>query len=142
MKPFTEGSDPDVVFESHITGWSAMSMAFRFGCFETDKSPKRFKSTTSLAVQLDDYPVLDESDYSNREYEATVENIDIAAWKLKQQFELPEGWAHSVYDWLSQHMETEIENVDDQGGWPSKKHWLQHFWRWDLFVNNSHVAKP
>ena len=45
----------------------------------------------------------------------------IAAWKLKQHFELPDGWAHSVYDWLSQHLETEIENVDDQGGWPSEE---------------------
>ena len=35
------------------------------------------------------YCILDEEDYSNREYEATVENIADAAWRLNDDFELP-----------------------------------------------------
>ena len=71
----------------HVDGFSLR--VFRNGTIT-----EAFKKYHDLAKQLDNYPVLDESDYSNREYEATVENIDIAAWKLKQQFELPDGWAH------------------------------------------------
>jgi len=70
---------------------------------------------------MDQYPILDESDYSERELEATLENIADAAWRLKNEFDLPEGWTWQVYDWLSDHRSGEIENVDDQGGYPSEE---------------------
>ena len=121
LKPFSEGDDLDLVFESHHHWAVGHVDGFSIRVFRDGQITTAFRNYHDLSAQLDNYPVLDETDYSNREYEATVENIDIAAWKLKQQFELPEGGAHSVYDWLSQHLETEIENVDDQGGWPSEE---------------------
>jgi len=39
---------------------------------------------------------------------------------LKDEFELPEGWEHEVYSWLSDHRCHAIENVDDQGGYPDE----------------------
>jgi hypothetical protein len=65
-----------------------------------------------------DYPILDEGDYSEREYQATFDNLDQAAWKLKQEFELPADWQSSVFSWLGDHRPNALENVDDQGGWP------------------------
>ena len=44
-----------------------------------------FKKYHELAEQMDDYPILDESDYSERELTATFENIDDAAWRLKKK---------------------------------------------------------
>jgi hypothetical protein len=67
-----------------------------------------------------DYPLLHEEDYSNREYEATLENITEAAWRVARQHELPDGWEAEVYRWLSANECTEIENVDGRGGWPSE----------------------
>jgi len=66
------------------------------------------------------YPVLDDEDYSRREYEATLENLPDAAWKLKNQYDLPEGWEGEVYGWLSENDSGAVENRDDQGGYPSE----------------------
>jgi hypothetical protein len=60
---------------------------------------------------------------------------------LKLQFELPDGWAHAVYDWLSQHMESEIENVDDQGDWPSEEALATAFLGLGFVRKSSQIAK-
>ena len=142
LKPFTEGSDPDVVFESHSHWLVGHVDGFSIRVFRDGQITAAFRKYHELETRMDDYPILDESDYSDREYEATIENIDIAAWKLKQQYELTDGWAHSVYGWLSEQMETEIENVDDQGGWPSEEALAAAFVALGFVRNNSHVAKP
>jgi hypothetical protein len=66
-------------------------------------------------------------DYSNREYEATLECLPLAAWKLKHDYELPEGWEGDVYSWLSEHCCSAIESTDDQGGWPSEEELIEAF---------------
>ena len=70
--------------------------------------------------QLDGYPILDEEDYSKREYEATLENINDAAWRVKHEYTLPDGWESDVYSWLSDHRSGSVENRDDQGGYPEE----------------------
>jgi hypothetical protein len=73
-----------------------------------------------LAEQMDNYPVLDESDYSEREYEATLENIADAARSLKHDYDLPDGWESAVFSWFWEHNQSAVENRDDQGGYPSE----------------------
>ncbi len=120
MRPFAEGDDPDVVFESH-SHWAVGSITgFSVRVFQGRKITAAFRKYHELALQMDAYPILDETDYSNLEYEATVENIVDAAWRLKRDFELPDGWEFEVYSWLSEHSWTELENCDDQGGYPSE----------------------
>jgi hypothetical protein len=122
MAPFTEGDDPDVVFESH-SHWAVGHVdGFSIRVFDGNgEITEAFKTYHELAEAMDGYPILDESDYSERELEATLENIEDAAWRLKNEFELPEGWVWSVYDWLSEHRSGEVENRDDQGGYPSEE---------------------
>ena len=84
------------------------------------KITEAFERYHELAERMDDYPILDESDYSERELEATLENIEDAAWRLKNEFELPDGWEGEVYDWLSDNESSEVENTDDQGGYPNE----------------------
>jgi hypothetical protein len=120
LKPFSEGDDPDVVFESH-SHWAVGHVdGFSIRVFKDGQITKAFQTYHELAQQLDDYPILDESDYSDRECEATLENIGDAAWRLKHDFDLPDDWASQVYSWLSDHRCGEIENIDDQGGYPSE----------------------
>ena len=69
---------------------------------------------------MDGYPVLDESDYGEREYLATVENIAEAAWRLKGRYVLPEGWEGDVLSWFSDHRQRAVENRDDRGGYPEE----------------------
>lgn len=121
LEPFTEGDDPDVVMESH-SHWAVGHIdGFSMRVFDSQgEISEAFRKYHELTQAMDDYPVLDESDYSDREYEATLENITDAAWRLKRQFNLPEGWESEVYSWLADNDPSEIENVDDQGGYPSE----------------------
>ena len=121
MNLFTEGDDPDVVFESH-SHWAVGSIdGFSIKVFKRGRITKAFRIYHELAERMSDYPVLDETDYSNREYEATLANVGEAAWRLKQDFELPEGWQYEVFDWFWDHDQRAVENSDDQGGYPDEQ---------------------
>ena len=121
LEPFTEGDDPDVVFESH-SHWAVGHVdGFSLRVFKNGEITEAFRKYHELAEKLDDYAYLDESDYSNREYEATLDNIKDAAWRLKNEFDLSDGWECEVYSWLSEHDSSQVENRDDQGGYPSEE---------------------
>ncbi len=121
LLPFAEGNNPDVVFESH-NHWAVGHIdGFSIRVFKRGRITKAFRTYHELAQQMDDYPILDETDYSDREFDATAENIDDAAWRLKKEFVLPKGWVDDVHCWLSDNECSEIENVDDQGGYPSEE---------------------
>jgi hypothetical protein len=122
LEAFTQGEDPDIVFESH-RHWAVGHLeGFSVRVFDRHgEITPAFQAYHELAERLADYPILDEEDYSRREYEETLRNIEDAAWRLKRQFVLPEGWPSDVYSWLSDHEPHEIENRDDQGGYPSEE---------------------
>ena len=119
MESFTEADDPDVVFECH-SHWAVGHVdGASIRVFRDGQITEAFKSYHAMAQRLADYPVLDEEDYSRREYEATIDNLPNAAWKLKNEYELPDGWAGNVYGWLSDNDPGAVENRDDQAGYPS-----------------------
>lgn len=122
MALFTEGDEPSVVMETH-SHWAVGHIdGFSIRVFDGDgEITEAFRKYHELSEAMDDYPILDESDYSERELEATLENIADAAWRLKKEFILPEGWVWQVYDWLSENRSGEVENVDDRGGYPSEE---------------------
>ena len=121
MARFTEGDDPDVVFESH-SHWAVGHVdGFSVRVFRNGAITEAFKQYHELAERMADYPILDESDYSEREVEATLANLTDAAWRLKNTFELPDDWEGEVYGWFSDHDCGAIENSDDQGGYPDQK---------------------
>jgi hypothetical protein len=64
--------------------------------------------------RLESYPVADDEDYSRREFEATLDNI-------KFEGGLDEATAQKVYDWFSENDQMALQNIDDMGGYPSKK---------------------
>lgn len=120
LLPFSKGDDSDVVFESH-THWAVGHVdGFSIRVFKRGRITKAFRTYHDLAVQMADYPVLDEGDYSERELNATFENVGEAAWRLKREFALPEDWQSEVHSWLSDHRDHALENRDDQGGWPGE----------------------
>lgn len=121
MREFTDTDDPDVVFESH-SHWAVGHInGFSIRVFRGGKPTPAFERYHELTISLADYPILDETDYSNREYVATLENIVDAAWRLKRQFNLPDEWESRVYSWFSDNDDGAIENVDDKGGYPSEE---------------------
>jgi hypothetical protein len=119
MQPFVESGD--VVFESHHHWAVGHVDGFSIRVYRNGQITEAFEKYHELAERMANYPVLDESDYSSREYEATLENLTDAAWRLKREYELPEGWERPVYDWFSEHDCSAIESSDDRGDYPSKE---------------------
>jgi hypothetical protein len=120
LKAFSETDDADVVLESH-NHWSVGHVdGFSIRVYRDGEITEAFKTYHDLMEQMDGYPVLNEEEYSNREYEATLENITDAAWRVKHEYTLTEGWESDVYSWLSDNRPSAVENRDDQGGYPEE----------------------
>jgi hypothetical protein len=80
-----------------------------------------------LMERLEAYPVLDESEYGRREYDAPLENIEDAAWRFKSNYDLHDGWEAEVYEWLAAHRPGAAGNKDDRGADPSERELLDAF---------------
>ena len=120
MEPFTDVDDPDVVFESH-SHWAVGHVdGFSLRVFRDGVVTDAFRTYHELKERLADYPILDEEDYSRREYEATLKNLTDAAWRVKDEYDLPEGWEDDVHSWLSDNRPGSVESRDDQGGYPAE----------------------
>jgi hypothetical protein len=120
MDTFTKGKNPDAVPEHHhhwACGWAD---GFSIRVYRGHRITRAFKAYHALAQRLAQYPLLDEDDFSRREYEATLANLPDAAWKLKNDYELPDNWEPAVYGWLSDNYPESIEDTDDRGGYPSE----------------------
>ena len=120
LATYANAEVPDVVFESH-SHWAVGHIdGFSLRVYRDGEITEAFRTYHRLAELMAEYPILDEADYSERETETTFENLTDAAWPLKHEFELPEGWEGDVYSWLSDYNQSAIENRDDQGGYPEE----------------------
>ena len=121
LDTFTKGKNPDLAAEHHdhwMCGWME---GFSIRVFKRGRITTAFRRWHELAQRLDRCSVLNEQDYSRREYEATLQNLPDAAWRLRQEYDLPEGWEPVVYDWLAGNDDDAVENRDDRGGYPSEE---------------------
>ena len=121
LRPFLEADDPDILEEHHghwACGWID---GFAIRVFREGKVTRAFRTYMDIVGRLDDYPVLDEEDYSRREYEATLENFDSAVASVRYEYVLPEGWKEEVFSWFWEHDQGAVENRDDSGGYPSEE---------------------
>lgn len=122
LEPFIEAdtADPDVIAEHH-THWAVGWIdGFAVRVYRNSQVTDAFRRWHELSERKSDYPILDEEDYSRREYEATLENIADSAWRLKNEYDLPDGWQGDVFSWLWDHNQHAVENRDDQGGYPEQ----------------------
>lgn len=121
LEPFSEGDDPDLVFESH-SHWAVGHVdGFSVRVYRPDGTiTEAFREFCKIKEELDAYPVLDEADYSERELQATLENYASEMWRHKN---LPGGWESDVYSWFGDNGHDRfIENRDDAGGYaPEEK---------------------
>ena len=121
LEPFTEGDDPDVMVESHSHWAVGYVDGFSLRVLRPDGTiTDAFREFCGIRESLENYPVLDEADYSEREWNATLENYSIEMWSLRN--DLPEGWEGEVYEWFSDNGHHRyIENRDDQGGYADRE---------------------
>ena len=123
LEPFTEGDDPDVVFESH-PHWAVGHVdGFSIRVFDgTARSPRRSGRTSSLRSRWRSTRSWTRAITREREYEATLENIEDAAWQAEAGVR-PAGRLGRATSIRGSPTTTraEIENRDDQGGYPSEE---------------------
>jgi len=120
LAPFADGDDADVAFESH-NHWAVGHIdGFSIRVFKADGTvTPAFEELCGIKARLEDYPVLNEADYSQREYEAALENYRNEMGRHGDQ--LPAGWESEVFSWFSDNGDERfIENRDDQGAWAPK----------------------
>ena len=79
-----------------------------------------FQELVNIQLQLQEYPILDKSDNSRREYEAALRGIEDSC-STELAYGTPDSWAKDVFSWLWEHEPREVENVDDTGAYPSSK---------------------
>ena len=63
------------------------------------------------------YPLADEDDYSEREYDATIENIAEEGRNVVRD-DAPEDWPSQVFSWLWDNNQGAVENTDGHGAYP------------------------
>jgi hypothetical protein len=102
-------------------GW-VEGYAIRVYVKGTKRPTKAFETWCELQDRLSDYPILDEEDYSRREYEATRDNIQEVADRRFNRFawhtELPEDHVQQLWDWFDENDQSAIEPRDGDGGYP------------------------
>lgn len=111
--------EANVSSESH-KHWAVGHVdGYAIRCLGDDGEPTpAWRVYCELQASLADYPILNEEDYSEREYNATIENIRDAGRRLVKN-DAPEGWESDAYQWFSDNEQGAIENRDDIGGYPS-----------------------
>lgn len=116
MEPHLESGD--AVGESHnhwAVGWVA---GYAIRVYRPDGTiTEAFKTWCELQARLEDYLVLDETDYSNREHEATLEHIGLAGRRFLKDG-VPDDWESQAFDWFWENNQRAVESTDDQGGYP------------------------
>lgn len=65
-----------------------------------------------------EYPIADESDYSQRECDATFDNVKEAGRRFVKEG-APDTWVSLCLDWFDANDSSALESRDDQGGYPS-----------------------
>ena len=120
LAPFTEGDDADLRAEHHghwAVGWVD---GYAIRVYRNGAITEAFKTYHGLAARMADYPLLNEEDYSQKETDATIENLKNEGYD-SDCFAPPEDWAGEVYSWLWDHNQSAVENRDDSGGYASKE---------------------
>ena len=118
VKVMTEDCGP----EGEDNGWEIHRFGhWGPGWFEIiiarPNSPAAVK-LAELASALDGYPVLDDVDHSQREYDGAIENIESEGARYSDG---SEGWAAEVFTWLWHNEQRECDAVDDGPAYPSRE---------------------
>lgn len=120
LSEFMEGDDPDVVPERHNHWACGYVDGYSIRVYHGGEITLAFRRWCEIQERLSDYPLLDESDYCDREYEATIKNIENEGPGCCL-IDLPEDWPDQVRRWLWDNNQSAIENRDDQGGYASRE---------------------
>jgi len=118
MKPFVDDETARAEDHNHwaygwIRGYSIM-------VYKDGEIAEAFKAWHGIQERLDNYPVMNEDDWSRREFEATLENVEQVGKRFLKDG-APDTWVSDVERMLSESEEyhNEVESRDGGGGYTS-----------------------
>jgi hypothetical protein len=85
-----------------------------------DPDHKAHETATEMQRSLENYPVLCEHNYSEKEHEATLENIAQALRSVDSD-DVTVHTPGILFSWFWDNDQSAVENTDDQGGWPTEE---------------------
>ncbi len=120
LAPFFEDEDPDVISERYghwLCGWVD---GYAVRPLKNGVITPAFSALCKLYKRMEDYPVLNDEDYSAKEYEAGLKYISDNGSRFVVDG-APDDWPEKVWKWLwdSEEFQRELDNTDDTG--PSPK---------------------
>lgn len=124
LRPFTgtweDGDAVEEIGANHFALGYLDGFIIRVYDAEGELTPA-FLAYAEMHGAMENYPILDESDYCEREFEATLDNVASQIRSVRHRTDLygREPDAGEVYRWLSDNDQGELENTDDCGGFPS-----------------------
>lgn len=112
-----EEFENDVIFQRHnhwAVGWVEGVVIRVYN--EGGDITEAFKALYDIKTSLEDYPLLDEDDFSKKEYQSAIDSIGERSKFVSDN--PPDDWKEQVYSclWDSTH---ELENRDGTGAYPS-----------------------
>lgn len=115
LEPFED----DVISQRHNHWAVGYVDGYAIRVFGQDgKVTDAFAKWQEILESLENYPILDDEDHSEREYEATLQNIKEAGRQFVTD-DAPEDWAYQVLTWFDENDQRAVECRDDQGGYPT-----------------------
>lgn len=120
----TLADDWEIISCNHwLVGWSD-HLAFRVVNAGGDIS-RVARVIKGMLDSLSEYPVLDDSKYSETELDATMSNIRNHYKTNGMVDDLPDDWADQMWSWWWNGDQGAVENSDGQGGYPSDQQFEQ-----------------
>lgn len=121
LEPFMESGDVRSEHHGHwACGWID---GYAIRVFDdAGEVTEAFRTWCYLKERLADYPLLDEEDFSRKEFEAALEAIE-SEGRRHVRDDAPTDWSGEVYSWLSDNEADyphELENRDGTGAYPSE----------------------
>lgn len=122
MRPFLgvedESNKTQAMEEDHNHWACGWVKGYAIRCLDEDGNATRAVATWfQLQDRIANYPLLDEEDHSQKEYDATLENIRQCAHGLLCD-DAREGWEGEAFSWFWENEQSEVENHDGNGGYP------------------------
>lgn len=114
LEPFEE----DAIAERHSHWACGWVDGYALRVYRNGQITAAFRHYCELRARLEDYPCLDEEDYSRREHEACLDAI--AQEGRRHAVSKGVDWVAMVHEWLSDNEPGELENRDGNGAYPSE----------------------
>lgn len=125
LEPYKTGDDIYTEDHNHwacgwVAGYSVRVYCLDWDGISEDKYTPAFLELAKIIHKLQDYPVLNDDDYSAKELDATFENITSEGRRLIKDDCSNDDWVSDVYHYLSENDYAELESLDDRGAYPSE----------------------